>query len=56
MADFYWTVDEREAGMHARPVIGGIFMQALLEPELAAKWAGRDTTKSANWASFPVAN
>jgi hypothetical protein len=34
-------------------VIGGIFMPALLEPALAAKWAGRDTTKSAGWAPFP---
>jgi hypothetical protein len=53
-ADFYWTKDAREAGMHARPVIGGIFMPALLAPKLAAKWSGRDATRSSGWAPFPL--
>ena len=52
-ADFYWTETSKEAGMHARPVIGGIFIKPLLEPALWKKWAGRDVTKAANWAPFP---
>jgi hypothetical protein len=52
-ADFYWTETAKEAGMHARPVIGGIFIKPLLEPAVWKKWAGRDVTRAANWAPFP---
>ena len=52
-ADFYWTETSKEAGMHARPVIGGIFIKPLLDPALWKKWARRDVTKAANWAPFP---
>jgi len=52
-ADFYWTETAKEAGMHARPVIGGIFIKPLLEPALWKSWAGRDVTRAANWAPFP---
>lgn len=52
--DFYWTDAGKEAGMHARPVLGGIFIKPLLDDALWKKWAGRDTTKSANWAPMPA--
>jgi hypothetical protein len=52
-ADFYWTETAKEAGMHARPVIGGIFIKPLLAPALWSKWARRDQTKAANWAPLP---
>ena len=52
--DFYWTDTSREAGMHARPVLGGIFLKPLLDDTLWQKWASRDTTKSANWAPMPT--
>jgi len=53
--DFYWTRDAKEAGMHARPVLGGVFICPLLDRPMWNKWAGRDVTKSADWAPLPVA-
>ena len=41
--------------MHARPVIGGVFIKMLADRELWKKWAGRDTNKVANWAPLPEA-
>jgi hypothetical protein len=52
-ADFYWTRDAKEAGMHARPVIGGIFIRPLLDRAMWKKWAGRDATKAADWPPLP---
>jgi len=52
--DFYWTDSSREAGMHARPVLGGIFIKPLLSDALWQKWSGRDTTKASHWAPLPV--
>ena len=51
--DSYVTDDPRSDGMHARPVIGGIFIKMLADRELWKKWAGRDTNKVANWAPLP---
>ncbi|MEI6075252.1 MAG: DUF4965 domain-containing protein [Verrucomicrobiota bacterium] len=51
--DFYWTRTAKEAGMHARPVMGGIFICPLLDQAMWHKWASRDTTRSAHWAPFP---
>ena len=52
--DFYWTDSAKEAGMHARPVLGGIFMQLLLRDALAQPWFRRDATKAAHWAPPPT--
>jgi Domain of unknown function (DUF4965)/Domain of unknown function (DUF1793)/Domain of unknown function (DUF5127)/Domain of unknown function (DUF4964) len=54
LADFYWTATAREAGMHARPVLGGIFLKPLLDETLARKWFARDVTKAAGWAPLPT--
>jgi hypothetical protein len=34
-------------------VVGGVFLQALYDKALWAKWAGRDATKAANFAPMP---
>jgi len=52
-SDFYWTKDATDAGMHARPVIGGVFLRLLYDKEVWNKWATRDKTKSSGWAPFP---
>lgn len=52
-SDFYWTTDATDAGMHARPVIGGVFLRMLYDKALWKKWASRDKTKASGWAPFP---
>lgn len=51
--DSYVTDDVRSDGMHARPVIGGVFIKMLADRALWQKWAGRDTAKAADWAALP---
>jgi hypothetical protein len=52
--DLYWTKTGREAGMHARPVVGAFLIKGLYDPALWKKWARRDRTKAANWAPLPT--
>ena len=51
--DSYVTDDVRSDGMHARPVIGGVFIKMLADRALWQKWAGRDMAKAADWAALP---
>ena len=52
--DSYVTTDVHSDGMHARPVIGGVFIKMLSAPEIWHKWAKAGQTKVANWAPLPV--
>lgn len=54
LADHYDTVNVRSGGMHARPVIGGLFIKLLADRTLWRKWAARDKTKVGGWAGMPV--
>jgi hypothetical protein len=54
MGDLYNTVTGHHVGMNARPVVGGLFLKMLYDRAVWKKWAGRDTTKAANWAPLPV--
>jgi len=54
LCDSYITDDFKSQGMHARPVVGGIFIKLLAEPELWKKWAGRDRAKVGPWAELPT--
>lgn len=53
MPDWYGTVDGKKEGFTARPVVGGVFLPALYNKELWAKYAGRDKTKAKGWAPMP---
>jgi glutaminase A-like protein/uncharacterized protein DUF5127/uncharacterized protein DUF4964 len=53
LADSYQTDKVRSGGMHARPVVGGLFIKMLATPDLWKKWARRDHAKPANWAPLP---
>ena len=51
--DSYQTNDAKSDGMHARPVIGGVFVKFLSSPEIWHRYASQDTVKDSNWATVP---
>ncbi len=53
IADSYWTDKVESGGMHARPVIGGLFIKMLSDPVIWKKWSSRDHNHPANWAPLP---
>ncbi|MGA2033566.1 MAG: DUF5127 domain-containing protein [Thermoguttaceae bacterium] len=53
LADSYVTNDKRSGGMHARPVVGGIFIKMLADPAVWKKWAAADRAKVGDWAPLP---
>ncbi|HEY2586846.1 MAG TPA: DUF5127 domain-containing protein [Tepidisphaeraceae bacterium] len=54
LADSYITNKIESGGMHARPVVGGIFIKMLADKALWQKWSSGDKTKAANWAPLPI--
>ena len=54
IADSYETDKIQSGGMHARPVIGGLFIKMLSDRAVWEKWASRDKLKPANWAPLPA--
>jgi hypothetical protein len=52
--DSYITDKIQSDGMHARPVIGGVFIKMLTDLEIWHKWAKAGQTKVGNWAPLPV--
>jgi hypothetical protein len=58
-SDYYWTDSGRHAGMHARPVIGGVFIRLLTDAkpfwESCVGLARRNSPEIGNdWAPFPT--
>ncbi len=51
--DSYVTDDIHSDGMHARPVIGGVFIKMLTDHAIWEKWASKDKTKVGDWAPLP---
>jgi hypothetical protein len=54
--DSYITTNAARSSVvfDARPVIGGVFIKMLTDPQLWHKWAGAAKIKAANWAPLPV--
>ena len=53
LADYYDTVNLHSDVLHARPVIGGLFIKMLSDDGVWKKWARADKTAYGPWASFP---
>jgi hypothetical protein len=53
MTDWYDTKTAKHVGFQARSVVGGVFLEMLYDRPAWKKWAGKDKTKAANWASLP---
>ncbi len=53
LADSYETDNIRSGGMHARPVVGGLFVKMLSDPEIWKKWAIGDKQPAGDWAPLP---
>jgi hypothetical protein len=53
--DSFVTTNVHSDGMHARPVIGGVFIKMLTDPEIWHKWAKAGEAKVGPWAPLPVA-
>lgn len=54
MTDWYFTSTARKRGFTARPVVGGVFLRLLYEPDVWEKYASRDETNASGWAPMPV--
>jgi hypothetical protein len=54
MTDWYWTDKGTQRGFQARPVVGGVFIKFLAEPELWKKWSAKGQKVAGNWAPMPV--
>ena len=42
-AEYSTTSSGKQVGFQARSVVGGVFLKALADRELAAKWRSKDT-------------
>ena len=55
LVDSYVTDDIKSDGMHARPVVGGIFIRMLADRPKWRNWTDQDNKQKAdNWAPLPV--
>jgi hypothetical protein len=54
LADSYTTDNVKSGGMHARPVVGGLFIKMLADRAVWKKWAARDRAKVGPWAPLPA--
>ncbi|MDB6066668.1 MAG: hypothetical protein JWR26_2876 [Pedosphaera sp.] len=55
LADSYEADDIHSGGMHARSVVGGIYIKMLSDRAMWMKWSSADHMKTGNWAPLPPA-
>src|SRR5260221_1758373 len=53
LVDSYVTDKIDSDGMHARSVVGGVFIKLLTDRAVWKKWAGTDHAKPGKWAPLP---
>ena len=53
MSDLYTSNAVNSDGLHARPVVGGVFIKMLADRAMWNKWASRDQAQVGNWAALP---
>ncbi|MFO0956484.1 MAG: DUF1793 domain-containing protein [Isosphaeraceae bacterium] len=53
-SDYYWADSGKNAGMYARPVIGGLFIRPLCDEATWAEWAGKAPKIDNDWAPMPA--
>lgn len=53
ISDSYITDNVKSGGMHARPVIGGVFIRMLTDRQMWKKWASQDKAHVGPWAPLP---
>lgn len=56
MTDWYHTPNATMVGFQARPVVGGVYLRLLYDPDTWKKWATRDKTPVGPWAPLPAAH
>jgi hypothetical protein len=54
MTDWYYADTARQRGFQARPVVGAVFMPALMDAELRAKWSKAGENYLRDWAPIPI--
>jgi hypothetical protein len=55
ISDSYVTDDIHSGGMHARPVVGGLFIRMLSDKAIWKSWVAQDKARVVNWAPLPKA-
>ncbi|MBN8456413.1 MAG: DUF4965 domain-containing protein [Verrucomicrobia bacterium] len=50
LSDWFVTTDARQKGFQARPVVGGVYIKLLAEPELWLTWSRRGANITGPWA------
>ena len=53
MSDWYWTHNARQRGFQARPVVGGVFIRLMTQPQVWTKWVSRAPAVRGTWAPLP---